>query len=166
MKKYFILCAAMAVAVSFTSCKSSESAYKKAYEKAQAQEANKNNVTENTQQNTIIEEVPTAPVVTQQNYTETVNEYTEQIPERRETYSMVNGEGLQAYSVVVGSFGVKANADRLQNTLKGNGYNAQIVRSPSNLYRVVAATASSRADVMSDLKKLRNSYADAWILIK
>ena len=38
MKKYLVLCAGMCVALTFTSCKSSESAYKKAYEKAMAQE--------------------------------------------------------------------------------------------------------------------------------
>ena len=39
MKKYMILCAGLCAAMAFTSCKSSESAYKKAYEKAKAQEA-------------------------------------------------------------------------------------------------------------------------------
>ena len=34
MKKYIVLCAGFCFAVAMTSCKSSESAYKKAYEKA------------------------------------------------------------------------------------------------------------------------------------
>lgn len=165
MKKYLIMCAAMAVAVSFTSCKSSESAYKKAYEKAQAAENANGYVTETPTSTSIIEEVPTVPVV-EKPYTETVNTYEEQIPERRENYSLVDGAGLKAYSVVVGSFGVKANADRLQQTLRNSGYNAQIVRTANNLYRVVAATSDSRADVLSDRNRLRNSYADAWILTK
>ena len=38
MKKYMVLCAGLCVALAFSSCKSSESAYKKAYEKAKAQE--------------------------------------------------------------------------------------------------------------------------------
>lgn len=165
MKKYLIMCAAMAVAVSFTSCKSSESAYKKAYEKAQAAEAaNSGYVTENSNE-TIIEEVPTVPVV-EKPYTETVNTYEEQIPERRENYSLVDGAGLKAYSVVVGSFGVKANADRLQQSLRNSGYNAQIVRTANNLYRVVAATSDSRSDVLNSRNRLRSSYADAWILTK
>lgn len=165
MKKYLILCAAMAVAVSFTSCKSSESAYKKAYEKAQAAENSNSYVTETTTTQPIIEEVPTVPVV-EKPYTETVNSYEEQIPERRENFSLVDGSGLKAYSVVVGSFGVKANADRLQQSLRNSGYNAQIVRTANNLYRVVAATSDSRSDVLSDRNRLRNAYADAWILTK
>ena len=39
MKKYMLLCAGLCAAMALTSCKSSESAYKKAYEKAKAQEA-------------------------------------------------------------------------------------------------------------------------------
>ena len=40
MKKFMVLGAAMCVAMAFTGCKSSESAYKKAYEKAKSQEQN------------------------------------------------------------------------------------------------------------------------------
>lgn len=163
MKKYLILCAAMAVAVSFTSCKSSESAYKKAYEKAQAAEAANSYSTETVTTQPVIEEVPVAPVV-EKPYTEPA--YEEAIPVRKENYSMVDGAGLKAYSVVVGSFGVKANADRLQQTLRNSGYNAQIVRTANNLYRVVAATSDSRSDILNSRNSLRNSYADAWILSK
>ena len=38
MKKLFVLGMGLCIALSFTSCKSSESAYKKAYEKAKQQE--------------------------------------------------------------------------------------------------------------------------------
>ena len=43
MKKFMVLGAAMCVAMAFTGCKSSESAYKKAYEKAKSQEQNTTN---------------------------------------------------------------------------------------------------------------------------
>ena len=40
MKKYMVVCAGLSLALAFASCgKSSESAYKKAYEKAKSQEA-------------------------------------------------------------------------------------------------------------------------------
>lgn len=165
MKKSLIMFAAMAVAVSFTSCKSSESAYKKAYEKAKAAESGY--VTETPA--TTIEEVTTnttyVPTVEKQNTYETpVQTYTE--PTRQESYSMIDGEGLKAYSIVVGSFGVKANAERLQGTLRSQGYNAQIVRTANNLYRVVAASSDSMSDIVSDKNRLKSSYADAWILRK
>ena len=38
MRKYLVMGAALCVAIAFTSCKSQESAYKKMYEKAKAQE--------------------------------------------------------------------------------------------------------------------------------
>ena len=38
MKKYTVLCAGLCVALAFTGCKSSERAYRKAYETAKAQE--------------------------------------------------------------------------------------------------------------------------------
>ncbi len=159
--------AAMAVAVSFTSCKSSESAYKKAYEKAKAaEEKSAGYVTETV--NTIEETTTYVPTVEKQTYTETpVQSYQQEtVPTRQESYSMIDGEGLKAYSVVVGSFGVKANAERLQGTLRGQGYNAQIVRTANNLYRVVAASSDSMSDIVSDKNRLKSSYADAWILRK
>ena len=39
MKKYIVLCAGLCAAMAFTSCKSSESAYKQAYLKAKARRA-------------------------------------------------------------------------------------------------------------------------------
>ncbi len=174
MKKYLIMCAAMAVTLSFSSCGlfnkgGKESAYKKAYEKALAAEngtAGSDDVTTAVTETTVIEEIPVAPVVSKNNTYEATADYSESIPVRQESYSMVDGAGLKAYSVVVGSFGVKANADRLQQTLRNNGYNAQIVRSANNLYRVVAATADNKRDAAADRDRLRNQYADAWILAK
>ena len=125
-----VLGAAMCVALSFTGCKSSESAYKKAYQ---------------------------APVV--DNYD---NE-----PVRRENVSVVNGAGLKAYSVVVGSFGVKANAEGLQQRLQNAGYSAQVAfNSGNNMYRVVAATFDSKASAVQSRNQLRATYADAWLLAK
>ena len=157
MKKYFIICAAMAVAVSFTSCKSSESAYKKAYEKAQAAEqASYQTVQE-------VQSAPVVPVVEKPVVETTVVET--DVPVRQENVSMISGSGLKAYSVVVGSFGVQANAERLQTNLRSQGYNAQIVRSASNMYRVVAATSENKSDVIAEKSRLRSSFADAWILL-
>jgi len=174
MKKYLIMCAAMAVTLSFTSCglfnkTSKDSAYKKAYEKALAAEQNNNTATTSTiteTQTTTIEEIPVAPVVNKSYQETSSSDYSESIPVRQESYSMINGDGLKAYSVVVGSFGVKANAERLQETLRKDGYNAQIVRTANNLFRVVAATSDTKKDAAIDRDRLRGSYADAWILAR
>ena len=52
MKKYIVLCAGFCFAVAMTSCKSSESAYKKAYEKAKQYD------TQTAQQETTPQEAP------------------------------------------------------------------------------------------------------------
>ena len=62
MKKFMVLGAALCVAMGFTGCKSSESAYKKAYEKAKAQEQTSTDNDDSTSQ----QEAPVvAPVETQ-----------------------------------------------------------------------------------------------------
>ena len=48
MKKYTLLCVGLCAAMAFTSCKSSESAYKKAYEKAKQAETTQPQQTEET----------------------------------------------------------------------------------------------------------------------
>ena len=165
MKKMMVLGAAMCVALSFTGCKSSESAYKKAYEKAKAQEQTSTDNDDSMKQDapvvapveTVQQPVTQAPVV--DNY--------DNDPVRRENVSVVNGAGLKAYSVVVGSFGVKANAEGLQQRLLNAGYSAQVAfNSGNNMYRVVAATFDSKASAVQIRNQLRATYADAWLLAK
>ena len=165
MKKIMVLGAAMCVALSFTGCKSSESAYKKAYEKAKAQEQTSTDNDDNMRQDAPV----VAPVETvQQPVTQApvVDNYDNE-PVRRENVSVVNGAGLKAYSVVVGSFGVKANAEGLQQRLQNAGYSAQVAfNSGNNMYRVVAATFDSKAAAVQSRNQLRATYADAWLLAK
>ena len=160
-----VLGAAMCVALSFTGCKSSESAYKKAYEKAKAQEQTSTDNDDSMKQDAPV----VAPVETvQQPVTQApvVDNYDNE-PVRRENVSVVNGAGLKAYSVVVGSFSVKANAEGLQQRLQNAGYSAQVAfNSGNNMYRVVAATFDSKASAVQSRNQLRATYADAWLLAK
>ena len=138
MKKYMILCAGLCAAMAFTSCKSSESAYKKAYEKAKAQEAAA--VETNTEANVVapIEEKPIDEV--------RVVDNADNVQVRQEQVSLIDGSGLKNFSVVVGSFSLRANADGLQQRLKEAGYDAQIVKNADrNMFRVVATTFADKA---------------------
>ena len=56
--------------------------------------------------------------------------------------TVVSGtDGLKDYSVVVGSFGVKANAEGLKDWLDGQGYNATIAfNAEKAMYRVIAVS--------------------------
>lgn len=159
MKKYMVLCAGLCVALAFTSCKSSESAYRKMYEKAQAQEE-KNTANQGNEEIAVV-----APVVEKPATETVVVDNADNVPVRRENLSVVNGTGLKSFSVIVGSFSVKANAEGLQNTLKSKGYDAQVAFNSSNqMYRVVAATFDVKTDAVRSRNELRAQYPDAWLL--
>jgi cell division protein FtsN len=84
---------------------------------------------------------------------------------REERVTVINGTGLKNFSVVVGSFGLKANAEGLQTRLRNAGYDAQIVKNEErNMFRVVAATFDDKASAAANRDKLRNDYPDAWLL--
>ena len=159
MRHYFVLGAAVLVAMSMVSCKSSESAYKKAYERARQQQTTQ--VT-TTQQPTQVQRVQTVQPVQSVTTTPVANTETT----RSESLTLVSGEGLKAYSVVVGSFSIKANAENLQRKLANAGYNAQIAANPQGMYRVIAATYDDMGSAVQSRNTLRSQYPDAWLLRK
>lgn len=169
MKKIFYFSALVCTAIAFTACSSSkESAYRKAYEKAKAQEQYAQQPVQQQQpeyQAPVQTQAPVTPMVQQSvQQTTTVVDNT---PVRKENVNVVSGSGLKAYSVVVGSFGVRANADGLQNTLRNAGYDAQIAyNSDRNMYRVIATTHDDKNSAISTKESLKATYPDAWLLMK
>ena len=161
MKKYMVMCAGLCAALAFTGCKSSESAYRKAYEKAKAQEAS--GVTDPNQGT---EEIAVVAPVVEKPATETVVvDNADNVPVRQESLSVVNGAGLKSFSVIVGSFSVQANAEGLQSTLRSQGYDAQVAYNSANqMYRVVAATFDTKPEAVNSRNELRSQYPDAWLL--
>lgn len=168
MKKVFILSVGLCSVAAFTSCKSSESAYKKAYEKAKAQEM----AAESTTEETTVEVKPMVPTetVTVTPVSTPVQEDHSDVRTINGSLSVVSGSGLKAYSVVVGSFSTQANAEGLQATLKSNGYDAQVVRTNETIngiqgwYRVIASTFADKASAVQSRETLRKTYSDAWLL--
>lgn len=161
MKKSTVLCASVCVVLAVASCKPKESAYKKAYLKAQAKQ-------EQPAEQPVQEEAPVvAPLVEKPANESTVVDNSDNVAVRTEDFSLVSGTGLSNFSVVVGSFGVKANAEGLQNRLKSEGKNAQIVyNSERRLYRVVASSFATKAEAAQSRDQLRGQYPDAWLLYK
>ncbi|WP_294590712.1 SPOR domain-containing protein [uncultured Phocaeicola sp.] len=164
MKKVVVLGMGLCVVLAFSSCKSSESAYKKAYEKAKQQElAEAGSQTEAPAVEEVVTATPVAPV------TPPVTT----APVREEKVELVSGDGLKAYSVVCGSFGVKANADGLKDFLDREGYNAKVVyNAERNMYRVVAesfdtrdAAASARDNFKAKYPN-REDFQGAWLLYR
>ena len=145
MKKITVLSMGMCAVLALASCGTSkESAYKKAYEEAQQQEQQAAQAPSDEQT-----EVDNATV-------------------RSEDVSLISGSGLSSYSVVVGSFSLKANAEGLASTLKSAGYDAQIaLNTERNMYRVVASTFADKAAAVKSRNQLRaGEYPDAWLLLK
>ena len=158
MKNYFVMGAAVCVALSMVSCKSSESAYKKAYEKSQQ---NQPSTTLVVQQPVVQQPTTVAPVQTVTTTPVQTNENT-----RSENLTLVSGAGLKSFSVVVGSFSIKANAENLQKKLNGAGYAAQIAMNPQGMYRVIASTFDDLNGAVQSRNTLRAQYPDAWLLRK
>jgi len=145
--------------MAFTSCKSSESAYKKAYEKAKQYD------TQTAQQEAVAQEAVVAPVEAKPVTQAQVVDNLDNISVRQESVQLIHGNGLNAFSVVVGSFGLLSNAESLYQRLKDAGYDAQVVKNEDkNMYRVVASSFAEKSSAVSSRDQLRNTYPDAWLL--
>ena len=169
MKKTTILCVGLCAAMAFTSCKSNESAYKRAYEKAKqydtaaAQQAPQTPQTAAPQ--TTEEVAVVAPVEAKPANEARVVDNLDNVSVRQESVTLINGSGLKDFSVIVGSFGLISNAEGLQQRLKAAGYDAQVVKNEEkNMYRVVASTFAGKADAVNSRDQLRATYPDAWLL--
>ena len=163
MKKLVVLGMGLCVALAFSSCKSSESAYKKAYEKAKQQE-----LAEAPADQVEATPVEAAPVVSAPVTTAPVAG-----PVREEKVELVSGDGLKAYSVVCGSFGVKANAEGLKDWLDGQGYNATIAfNAEKAMYRVIVSSFADKAaavdarDAFKAKYPSRTDFQGAWLLYR
>lgn len=168
MKKNFAIVMALVAGFAMSSCKSSESAYKKAYEKAQAAQ-NQDNQYANTQYTQQTQPVQVTSVQPVQQTQPVQQDYYNNVSVRNEAVTLVDGAGLQDYCVVVGSFGMLANAKSLQQTLKNKGYAAQIAQASVNgkaFYRVIATTHTTKMDAAQSRARLTNDYPDAWLLYK
>lgn len=153
MKKIILSCLAVAATFVMFSCKSTESSYRAAYEKAKAQET----VAQQTS-----EPVSVQPVVTTQTPANVDNSNV-----RSERLNVMNGGTLKAYNVVCGSFKSLDNANNLRNTLVNAGYTAQVAQNPeTGMYRVIASSFENKADATVSRDKLRATYKDAWLLYR
>ena len=163
MKKTTILCVGLCAAMAFTSCKSNESAYKRAYEKAKqydtaaAQQAPQTPQTAAPQ--TTEEVAVVAPVEAKPADEARVVDNLDNVSVRQESVTLINGSGLKDFSVIVGSFGLISNAEGLQQRLKAAGYDAQVVKNEEkNMYRVVASTFAGKADAVNSRRILSIDY--------
>lgn len=138
--------------------------YKKAYEK-RANAAQTNTVV--TTPTTV---TPVAPVTTTPTTVAPVaaQDYSN-VAVRTENFSLVNGLPLAAYSVVVGSFQSKSNAENLATTMTNQGYSPRVIQAQvngANWYRVVATTFATKPEAAQSRASLIGQYPGAWLLYK
>lgn len=160
MKKSIVMFAAVMATMAMVSCGTSkESAYRKAYEKAQAQ----NQVQEQqpSQETTVV-----TPLV-EQPANNTVTDNSDNVAVRQENLEVVNGNGLKTYSVVVGAYSVKANAEGVQKRCVAEGHDAQLAyNSERNMYRVIIGTYDTKNEAVAKRNAVASKYEGAWILYK
>ena len=152
MRKLVVLGMGVCLVLAFASCKSSESAYKKAYEKAKQQE--------------LAEPQVAAPVTTPK--------VADTSGVRQEKVTVVSGnDGLKDYSVVAGSFGVKANAEGLKDWLDAQGYQATIAfNADKAMYRVIVSSFADKAAAADARDAFKAKYPNcsdfqgAWLLYR
>ena len=94
-------------------------------------------------------------------------------PVREEKVELVSGNGLKAFSVICGSFGVKANADGLKAKLDNDGYNAKVVyNAEKNMYRVAVESFDTREEAVRARDAFKAKYPNredfqgAWLLYR
>ncbi len=165
--KDVLVCGVVAFAAfGMTACHSSESSYKKAFEQARAaQQQEEAYAQQYASQETTPVEVSSVTPTTVTTVTPTTD-YSN-VAVRTEEVTLVNGAGLKAYSVVVGSFAMMSNAQGRQSDLANRGYSAQIVQAMVNgnpFFRVIAATFDSKDEAARCRANLMRDYDDAWLL--
>lgn len=162
MRTNLLVCMGLCTLALFTACKSKESAYKQAYEAAKANE-NTDLVVVTPQQTQT-----TTPAVT----TTPAQPVADNTPVRtiQGGLSVIKGEPLRAYSVIVGSFMNQTNAEGLYNTLVNRGYSARVVRTNETInghtgwYRVAASSYDDKMQAVSSRNGMKDVYPDAWLL--
>ncbi|MBP3228992.1 MAG: SPOR domain-containing protein [Bacteroidaceae bacterium] len=178
MKKtsFFLVCIAAAMAL--TGCKSRESAFAQAYQQALDEENSRQPVVTEPVQPVVTQ--PVQPVVAAQPVqpiqpVQPVVEEEVELTDLRTIdgqLDVVSGDALKTYSVVVGSFITKSNADGLMATLRGQGYDARVVRTNETIngrtgwYRVVASSTDLKSEAARLRDTLKGKYPGAWLLLK
>ena len=173
MKKTIFLGMALCSLVVMTGCKSKDSAYREAYERAMSQETTTTEPTTPVVVAPVAEEkvavTPVKPVQSQSTNT-VVND--RDVRTIDGDITLVAGEPLKTYSVVVGSFVGKTNAEGLCNTLRSKGYEARVVKTSETIkgqtgwYRVIASSFDDKGSAVSSRDQLKSTYNGAWLLYR
>lgn len=174
MKKNLVLAFGLCAVALFTSCKSRESAYRQAWEQAMAQDKSQQNeqqATGNEEATNTVTPV-TTPVTTPETTTTTVTPDHSDVKQIDGNVTVVSGNPLKTYSVVVGSFVTQANAEGLKNKLQQDGYDARVIKTDELIkgincwYRVIASSYDDKASAVQTRNALSSKHPGAWLLYR
>jgi len=118
-------------------CKAKQSAYQEAYEFAQARSI-----------------TPISP--TDKKTPTVLNDADFQV----ERVTAVDGREIKQYSVVVGSFINKTNAESLKNRMQATGYSPILAQNGKGMYRVIAATFDNKSDAYAERDSIKKRYPE------
>ena len=146
-KNYLLWGLALTLLFSLDSCKPKESAYQQAYAAAKAREID-----------TQVDEV--TPVSKPANVSNDAAQ--------KEKVTVIGGAGIQRFSVVIGSFINRTNAESLKERMVKQGYVAFLAQNERGMFRVIVATYNERANAAAERDRVKNKYypefQDAWLL--
>lgn len=151
-KIYLLWSLALVFLFIFSSCKPKESAYKAAYEAAKAREV----------QDSVLSDVSSV--------TQSVDTYYPpvDIAVQKEKVTVIDGYGIQQYSVVIGSFLNKTNATSLKDRMTNQGFKPVLAQNSMGMYRVIVATFGDKSSAAAERARIRDKYypefQDAWVL--
>ena len=142
----------------FSGCKTQQSAYQlRAYEAAQARSTVY-------QQTPVYQTTPTAPP---SDYSSPAIESSQATPVdetfQTEKLTVVDGN-LRQYSVVIGSFINRTNADSLKKQMQAQGYSPIVAQNEKGWYRVIVATFDTRAEATAQRNAIKSRFSDVWLL--
>ena len=151
MNKIWMFAIAMGLIFGLGACKPKQSAYKAAYDKAQEK------AVDEPQRN-----VPApAPVPRPQS---------SDAASTKEKIRIVSGDGLRNYSVVIGSFMNKTNAENLKARMEAEGYRVVLAQNERDMYRVIVASYDEKYDAAEARDRFKAKYPEnedfqkAWLL--
>jgi cell division protein FtsN len=135
---------------SLNACKAKQSNYKAAYEAAKAKELQEN-------KQPVEEIIPvTKPSVVP------VEDF------QKERVTVVEGNPIHLYNVVIGSFINQTNAKSLKERMEHQGYKPVLAKNEKGMYRVIIATFDDRMRAVVEKDEIKKRFApefsDAWLL--
>ena len=141
---------AMGLVFGLGACKPKQSAYKAAYDKAQEKPVE------------APQEESAAPAPRPR------SESSENA--RKERVRVISGDDLRSFSVVIGSFTNKTNAEGLKKRMEADGFRVVLAQNENEMYRVIVASFDEKYDAAQERDRIKTKYdpdfKDAWLLEK